>query len=203
MRQYLLENGWTEAKISGEIVYKSNTAKEFKKACRELDIEKGTDILTTLILAGITEADAYKLWENRNRGNFDTYSTGKYIAPTNGQITSGFGYRSSPTAGASSYHQCIDIAASRGSVVSAADGGRVVYAGYNGGYGNQIIIQHDDGTQTYYSHLDYISVRKGQSVSQKQYIGNVGSTGISTGPHLDFRVNVGGQFVDPLKYFSV
>lgn len=203
MRQYLLENGWTEAKISGEIVYKSNTAKEFKKACRELDIEKGTDILTTLILAGITEADAYKLWENRNRGNFDTYSTGKYIAPTNGQITSGFGYRSSPTAGASSYHQGIDIAASRGSVVSAADGGRVVYAGYNGGYGNQIIIQHDDGTQTYYSHLDYISVRKGQSVSQKQYIGNVGSTGISTGPHLDFRVNVGGQFVDPLKYFSV
>lgn len=203
MRQYLLENGWTEAKISGEIVYKSNTAKEFKKACRELDIEKGTDILTTLILAGITEADAYKLWENRNRGNFDTYSTGKYIAPTSGQITSGFGYRSSPTAGASSYHQGIDIAASRGSVVSAADGGRVVYAGYNGGYGNQIVIQHDDGTQTYYSHLDYISVRKGQSVSQKQYIGNVGSTGISTGPHLDFRVNVGGQFVDPLKYFSV
>ena len=203
MRQYLLENGWTEAKISGEIVYKSNTAKEFKKACRELDIEKGTDILTTLILAGITEAVASKLWENRNRGNFDTYSTGKYIAPTNGQITSGFGYRSSPTAGASSYHQGIDIAASRGSVVSAADGGRVVYAGYNGGYGNQIIIQHDDGTQTYYSHLDYISVRKVQSVSQKQYIGNVGSTGISTGPHLDFRVNVGGQFVDPLKYFSV
>ena len=203
MRQYLLENGWTEAKISGEIVYKSNTAKEFKRACRELDIEKGTDILTTLILAGITEADAYKLWENINRGNFDTYSTGKYIAPTSGQITSGFGYRSSPTAGASSYHQGIDIAASRGSVVSAADGGRVVYAGYNGGYGNQIVIQHDDGTQTYYSHLDYISVRKGQSVSQKQYIGNVGSTGISTGPHLDFRVNVGGQFVDPLKYFSV
>lgn len=203
MRQYLLENGWTEAKISGEIVYKSNTAKEFKKACRELDIEKGTDILTTLILAGITEADAYKLWENRNRGNFDTYSTGKYIAPTSGQITSGFGYRSSPTAGASSYHQGIDIAASRGSVVSAADGGKVVYAGYNGGYGNQIVIQHDDGTQTYYSHLDHISVRKGQSVSQKQYIGNVGSTGISTGPHLDFRVNVGGQFVDPLKYFSV
>ena len=203
MRQYLLDNGWTEAKISGEIVYKSNLAKDFKKACRELDIEKGTDVLTYLILAGITEADAYKLWENRNRGNFDTYSTGKYIAPTNGQITSGFGYRSSPTAGASSYHQGIDIAASRGSVVSAADGGRVVYAGYNGGYGNQIVIQHDDGTQTYYSHLDYISVRKGQSVSQKQYIGNVGSTGISTGPHLDFRVNVGGQFVDPLKYFSV
>lgn len=203
MRQYLLENGWTEAKISGEIVYKSNLAKDFKKACRELDIEKGTDVLTYLILAGITEADAYKLWENRNRGNFDTYSTGKYIAPTNGQITSGFGYRSSPTAGASSYHQGIDIAASRGSVVSAADGGRVVYAGYNGGYGNQIVIQHDDGTQTYYSHLDHISVRKGQSVSQKQYIGNVGSTGISTGPHLDFRVNVGGQFVDPLKYFSV
>lgn len=203
MRQYLLENGWTEAKISGEIVYKSNLAKDFKKACRELDIEKGTDVLTYLILAGITEADAYKLWENRNRGNFDTYSTGKYIAPTSGQITSGFGYRSSPTAGASSYHQGIDIAASRGSVVSAADGGRVVYAGYNGGYGNQIVIQHDDGTQTYYSHLDYISVRKGQSVSQKQYIGNVGSTGISTGPHLDFRVNVGGQFVDPLKYFSV
>ena len=203
MRQYLLENGWTEAKISGEIVYKSNLAKDFKKACRELDIEKGTDVLTYLILAGITEADAYKLWENRNRGNFDTYSTGKYIAPTNGQITSGFGYRSSPTAGASSYHQGIDIAASRGSVVSAADGGKVVYAGYNGGYGNQIVIQHDDGTQTYYSHLDHISVRKGQSVSQKQYIGNVGSTGISTGPHLDFRVNVGGQFVDPLKYFSV
>lgn len=202
-KRYLLHNGWTETKISAEIIYKSNQAKEYKKACRELDVEAGIKALEPLMKAGITENDIYRLYENRNMGSYDRYSTGKFISPTEGPITDTFGYRSAPTAGASTYHEGIDIGASRGSVVSAADGGKVVHAGWSGGFGNQVIIVHDDGSTTFYSHLDSISVKKNQRVAQKQYIGNVGSTGVSTGPHLDFRIkNPAGQFVDPLKYIK-
>lgn len=201
MRDYLLAHGWSEYKISRELTYKSNAAKDFKAACRELNVDKAIDTLTPLIEAGITEEDVYRLYENRNRGNFDTYSKGTLVSPTEGgTITSAFGYRNAPTAGASSYHEGIDIGLPTGSPVRAADGGVVIFAGQSGGYGNHIIIQHDNGVKTYYSHLNNIDVKYGQHVSQNQYIGGVGSTGVSTGPHLDFRVNVNGQYVDPLSY---
>lgn len=202
MKDYLLGHGWTQADISAQIVYYSDSSKDYKAAARMMDYDAMVDALVPLIQAGLTEADCYKLYTNRNRGSFDTSSTGTLATPVAGDITSGYGYRNSPTAGASSYHEGIDIGAALGSVVGSADGGEVVYAGYNSGYGNQVIIQHDNGTQTYYSHLDYISVKRGQNVSQKQYIGNVGSTGTSTGPHLDFRVKVNGSFVDPMSYLK-
>ena len=160
-----------------------------------------------LIAAGITKEDFYKAWENRNRGDVSKYmsvkSTGEFIWPTSGTITSQYGYRNAPTAGASSYHEGIDIGAPAGSNVAAADGGRVVFAGYNGGYGYQVVIQHDNGMQTVYSHLSKISANVGDTVAKAQTIGNVGSTGTSTGPHLDFRIkDENGNFVDPQRYMA-
>ena len=122
--------------------------------------------------------------------------------PVNGEITSYFGYRDSPTAGASTYHEGIDIAAALGTAVSAFQSGVVQFAGDAGGYGNQVIIDHLNGLVTYYSHLNDIMVSAGQTVTAGSQIGTVGSTGISTGPHLDFRTQQNGTFVDPLTYLN-
>ncbi|MCQ2220068.1 MAG: peptidoglycan DD-metalloendopeptidase family protein [Prevotella sp.] len=202
MKDWMLSNGWTEQQIS-DVVYRSDTARDFKAACRMLDHDAAVKALTPLLEAGLTEQDIYKLWNNRNRGNYDTSSTGTYVWGTDGTITSGFGNRGYVTAGASSYHQGIDIGAEMGTKVVAADGGVVTFAGNDGsGYGNYIIVTHDNGTQTYYGHLSGIGVRKGQRVSQSQPIGNVGSTGVSTGPHLHFAMKINGSFVDPSKYIK-
>ena len=122
--------------------------------------------------------------------------------PVVGEITSYFGNRDAPTSGASTYHEGIDIAAALGTAVSAFNSGVVQFAGSAGGYGNQVIIDHLNGLVTYYSHLNDIMVSAGQTVSAGQQIGTVGSTGISTGPHLDFRTEQNGQFVDPLIYLN-
>lgn len=122
--------------------------------------------------------------------------------PVNGEITSYFGYRDSPTAGASTYHEGIDIAAALGTAVKAFQTGVVTFAGDAGGYGNQVVIDHLNGLVTYYSHLNDIMVSAGQTISAGGQIGTVGSTGISTGPHLDFRTQQNGTFVDPLTYLN-
>jgi murein DD-endopeptidase MepM/ murein hydrolase activator NlpD len=117
--------------------------------------------------------------------------------PVDGRISSGFGARVAPTKGASSYHPAIDIAAPIGTPVKAAAGGTVIYVGKMGGLGNVVIVDHGGGTITEYGHLSSILTKKGSAVGQGDVIAQVGSTGISTGPHLDYRVKVGGKYVDP------
>lgn len=89
------------------------------------------------------------------------------------------------------------MASYTGCHVFASDGGTVISASYANGYGNCIDIKHNDGWITRYAHLSYIGVSVGQKVYQGQYIGNVGSTGNSTGPHLHFETRKNGIFVDP------
>lgn len=133
-------------------------------------------------------------------------SSGSAVNPVEGgTISSGFGPRSSPTEGASSMHKAIDIAAPLGTAVRAAMPGKIVEVtkGYNGGYGNTVSVDHGNGIITKYHHMqngsiDGVSV--GQEVTAGTQIGKVGSTGISTGPHLDFQVVKDGNFVDPRKY---
>lgn len=131
---------------------------------------------------------------------------GTIIPPTfiwplsGGRISSYFGRRKSPTAGASSYHKGLDIATPTGSSVYASSGGVVTSAGWNGGYGYAVVIRHPDGHSTRYGHLSKILVSVGQSVSQGQTIARSGSTGVSTGPHLHFEVIENGTQVDPLKF---
>lgn len=132
-------------------------------------------------------------------------SSGSYRwpLPCKGIITSEFGGRDAPTAGASSNHQGLDIAAASGTKVYAADGGIVEFAGVYGSGGNTIIINHGNGAKTLYMHLrhgDGIMVVKGAKVKRGQVIGHVGSTGVSTGAHLHFQININGIPVDPLKY---
>lgn len=116
-----------------------------------------------------------------------------------GNISSHFGPRSSPGGIGSTYHQGLDIAFPMGTKVLACESGTVTTSGWNGGLGKCIIIDHGGKLQTVYGHLSQISVKSGQKVVRGQYIGNVGSTGQSTGPHLHLGVKLNGRYVNPEK----
>ena len=120
--------------------------------------------------------------------------------PVSGTITSPFGYRPNPFGGGMEFHQGLDIAAPMGTTVTAAAGGTVISAGWYGGYGNYILIDHGGGMATGYGHLSQVFVSAGQQIQKGQAIGAVGSTGMSTGPHLHFEVRIGGKPVDPAAY---
>ncbi len=126
-----------------------------------------------------------------------------YIKPIyGGRISSYFGYRNAPTAGATTYHRGIDWATPTGTSVMASCGGTVTQAGWSGSYGYMILITHPGGTQTRYAHLSSIGVSVGQSVTQGQVIGRSGNSGRSTGPHLHFEIIMGGTPVNPLNYIT-
>lgn len=122
--------------------------------------------------------------------------------PASGRITSKFGYRKSPTAGASTYHRGIDIGAPTGTPVIAAIAGTVIKSGYGSSTGYHIVIDHGNGVQTKYYHASKLLVKKGEYVERGQVIMKVGSTGVSTGPHLHFGLFINDVAVDPLKYVS-
>ena len=129
-----------------------------------------------------------------------TASTGKFSWPIKGRITSSFGGRR--IFGRYNSHSGIDISASYGAPIKAADGGTVTFAGYKGTYGKLVIITHDNGTQTYYGHNSALTVSVGQKVYKGQQIAKAGSTGRSTGTHCHFEVRVHGTAVNPLKYLK-
>ena len=120
--------------------------------------------------------------------------------PGYSRISSTFGYRNAPLAGASTNHKGVDFAAPTGTPIYAAAAGTVTSAGYSGKAGNLIIINHGNGLLTYYMHCNTIFVSAGQKVSKGQNIGQVGTTGNSTGPHLHFQVMSNGTPVNPMNY---
>lgn len=125
-----------------------------------------------------------------------------FIQPTSGRLTSGFGKRIHPVTGQSSFHTGIDLANSSGTSVMASRNGKVVFAGPQGTYGNFIIVRHSDGMESAYAHLSAILVSVGQSVTQGEQIGRMGTTGRSTGPHLHFEIRNHGTAVNPYSYLN-
>ncbi|WP_317034133.1 murein hydrolase activator EnvC family protein [Nodosilinea sp. E11] len=126
--------------------------------------------------------------------------TGRFVFPANGGISSGFGNRRHPILGYSRFHAGVDFAASQGTPIYAADSGRVIFSGWYGGYGQTVIIDHGDGISTLYAHASRLLVSEGQAVQQGQTVAAVGSTGLSTGPHLHFEVRQNGNPVNPMGY---
>ena len=114
--------------------------------------------------------------------------------PTNGSVTSGFGYRWG------SLHAGIDIANGVGTPIRAAKAGTVILSGWNGGYGNCVVIDHGGGFSTLYGHMTRLRVSEGARVGQGDLIGDMGSTGNSTGSHLHFETRVNGSAQDPNRY---
>lgn len=147
-----------------------------------------------LFLPGVTPRHALdRLAEAREREN-------TYIWPVHGRLTSFFGPRRLGM-GTSNFHTGLDIAAPTGTPVVAARAGTVIFAGWsNRGFGNLVKIRHAGGAETWYAHFSRILVTVGQQVRQGEVVGRIGSTGISTGPHLHFEVREGGRPYDPLRF---
>lgn len=129
-------------------------------------------------------------------------SFGDLQAPVEGAVTDGFGWRTHPITGEQQFHSGIDIGAGMGTPVGAAGMGEVTTAGWYGGYGNAVIIDHGNGLSSLYGHLSSILCSVGDLVSAGQTIGLVGSTGNSTGPHLHFEVTQDGSPIDPSSIFG-
>ena len=119
--------------------------------------------------------------------------------PVSGRVTSGFGNRFHPILGYARMHKGVDLAASYGAPIAAAAPGKVIAAGWAGGYGREVIIAHAGGIQTRYGHMSRLAAAVGQTVSQGQVIGYVGSSGLSTGPHVHYEVLKNGRPVNPMS----
>lgn len=173
---------------------------------------KAEETLQEAIRKRAAEQAKYNQNNNSNNGGGGGGSSGggsatslsnlQWPVPSCTLITSRFGYRVAPTTGASTYHGGLDIGAGMGASIVAAGAGDVIYAGANGGYGNCVMIDHGNGVVTVYAHMSSIGVSYGQYVTAGQYVGAVGSTGVSTGPHCHFEIRINGAQTDPAAYFS-
>lgn len=134
----------------------------------------------------------------------EKYIGGELSWPAPGiyKITSQYGYRNHPILKKKKLHTGIDIAVPSGTEIIAANSGKVIYSGYNGGYGNTVIIDHGGKISTLYAHNSKLLVKVGDKVEKGKVISKSGSTGLSTGPHLHFEVRENGQHVDPMKYLT-
>lgn len=131
------------------------------------------------------------------------FLTASMWSPVSGLITSRFGWRSHPVSGQDDFHTGVDIAAAQGTPILAALPGVVEQTGYSESYGNFVVLRHSDNLRTTYNHCSEILAKEGEQLARGDRIALVGSTGISTGPHLHFEVEVKGLKADPLQALEV
>ena len=154
------------------------------------------------------QADADRMTQtiinNGSSSSNSSYLGGQmaWPVPSSSYISSPFGYRIHPIYGYSKLHTGMDIGASSGSAIVAANAGTVISSGWNGGYGKCIVVDHGGGVTTLYAHCSALYVSVGQSVTRGQQIAAVGSTGNSTGPHCHFEVRINGSYVNPYPYVT-
>ncbi len=163
---------------------------------RRVELEGHTQELENEIQAMIRQYQRSRR-QSQGRSYAPAQSTGSYVWPCPGPITSDYGYRRHPIFGTWRMHTGIDIGAGYGTSIKAVDGGTVILSGWCGGYGNTVIIDHGKGVSTLYAHASRLYVSKGETVSKGQVVAAVGSTGYSTGPHLHFEFRQNGVPVNP------
>ena len=210
-----LEDLKAELEVEQESVNKLMDAKKKEMAAYEAKIDSAEGDVKSFtkeieeqeeLLEKLLEEERKKQEEAANSGslpNIDNTQGGfRWPLGVSGTITCGFGPRKSPTAGASSYHKGIDIGVASGTPIYASAGGTVVTAGYSSAEGNYVMIYHGNSTYTVYMHCSRLATTKGTTVKKGDLIAYVGSTGISTGPHLHFGISIGGTYKNPMNYVS-
>lgn len=191
----------------------SAVSSDLKDAQSEADVVQAKIEAQNELIAQIQEAERRRQEEEQRRQEEngggteqpgDQYSGGAFLwpCPSSTRVTSDYGNRLAPTAGASSNHKGIDIGASYGADIVAAADGTVTFAGYSRGNGNYVMISHGGGLYTVYCHASSLTVSTGQSVKAGECVAKVGSTGISTANHLHFGVALNGSYVSPWNYLS-
>lgn len=194
-----------QAESQGELIQRLNSDR-LALAAAQTQLEQDSQSLTVLIQQKIAEQKAKEEREAREAARAKTNSkiwirgTGIFAFPSDAPTSSPFGWRTHPILGYRRFHAGLDFAASYGSTIRAADSGVVIFAGWYGGYGRSLIIDHGKGLTTLYAHCSELYVSEGQSVQKGQAIAAVGSTGLSTGPHLHFEVRRNGSPVNPADY---
>jgi murein DD-endopeptidase MepM/ murein hydrolase activator NlpD len=185
--------------VRNQLVARENalagTRAERRETLASVQKEKAEYLHEVEALAAVSASLASRIQSSQSSSQVVPSSSG-LIWPVSGPVTSGYGWRWGRM------HEGIDIAVPAGTPVSAAASGRVIYAGWMGGYGNLVVIDHGAGLATAYGHNSSIAAGSGSSVSQGQTIAYAGSTGHSTGPHVHFEVRVNGSAVDPLGYLG-
>jgi murein DD-endopeptidase MepM/ murein hydrolase activator NlpD len=185
-----------EARLLADVLARKG---EWEQELAQLQAEQAA--LAQLVSRGSGEALASASAEDGDsNGGGQPSGGGPFLWPCSGNVGSGFGYRVHPISGTSRMHTGVDIGCANGAPISAAGAGVVAEAGWRGGYGNAVVIDHGNGLATLYAHQSSIAASAGQQVSSGQTIGYVGSTGYSTGPHLHWEVWVNGEPVDPMGY---
>jgi murein DD-endopeptidase MepM/ murein hydrolase activator NlpD len=180
-----------QAESQKEIVERLRTNRRALEAA-EAQLEKDSKSIGELIQRRIAE--------ERAKNGIVILGTGQFNLPSDGPITSGFGYRTHPILGYQRFHAGVDFGADFGHPILAADRGTVIFAGWYGGYGNSISLDHGNGITTMYAHAQELYVSEGETVERGKTIAATGSTGLSTGPHLHFEVRENGEPVDPMNY---
>lgn len=192
---YVKENGnqYTIANAEGFSIYQAN-----KMGWSSYGDKNYVSNVLKFIMPGDSDLGSGNILEDDILKGYE----GKMLHPTNGigRVTSEFGYRIHPISGRQSLHTGIDIGGNNKANIYASEGGTVIQAGWNGGYGNSIMIDHGNGLVTLYGHCSSLNVSLGSKVRKGQKIGSVGSTGNSTGPHLHFEVRVNGKFKNPREF---
>lgn len=157
---------------------------------------KGSDDISTFFNYGNGSSRLHMFLSNANINQ-------NFIQPVNGIVTSEYGTRIHPITGQSNFHSGIDISAVSGTAIKASASGKVIIAGFDTSYGNYVMIDHGQGIVTLYAHASALNVKNGQIVTQGQVISYVGSTGMSTGPHLHFEVRINGVTTNPRNYVKI
>jgi murein DD-endopeptidase MepM/ murein hydrolase activator NlpD len=203
---------WNEVKAESDRIQKLRAQQLALRAEVDEEIAVREDLLGNIenerkkYIAAVRELEAQSaaiegsLRSGGSRGSGRGH--GQLYWPADGPITSGFGWRVHPIFGYRRFHAGVDIDAGCGTPIWAADSGRVISAGWMGGYGLATVIDHGNGLATLYAHQSSIGVSTGQSVRRAGRIGSVGTTGWSTGCHLHFEVRINGQPVDPVPYLT-
>lgn len=194
---YQKANYSAQANVQSKLVTRLNTDRRALEAAEQQLAQDSNNIAKTIAQRIAEQQVAFR---SGTPGYEQILGTGQMVKPVNGPITSNFGYRSHPILGRGRLHAGTDFGAPTGAPIFAADSGTVIVAEWYGGYGNAVIIDHGNGLTTLYGHCSELYVTVGQGVQRGQTIAAVGSTGLSTGPHLHFEVRRQGEPVEPLAY---